>query len=224
MPQDSTLFLLLKERDAEIWERKLNWLCRHDGMVLMNVHPDYVRFPGNPIARHTFPSRLFEDFLRKVSTEYRGQYWNPKPGELAAWYSQTLSVGESKPPISSRSNPLPEAKKATLAGKRAAVVLYSYYPSDPRPRRAAESMIQAGNERGSLLPAGNQKRITARDNQWSQSSATAHGKETREKVAYVLQYLRFLIACLLILGRQTLSENMTLCTCIICQTFWHSVR
>ena len=87
MPQDSTLFLLLKERDAEIWERKLSWLCSHRGMVLMNVHPDYIGFPGHSGARGIFPSRLFEDFLRKVSTEYQGQYWNPKPRELAEWYS-----------------------------------------------------------------------------------------------------------------------------------------
>ena len=46
-----------------------------------------------------------------------------------------------------------------------------------------------------------------------------------KKSAYVLQYSRFLIACLLILGRRDLEqEDMTSCTCIICRTFWHSVR
>ena len=32
----------------------------------------------------------------------------------------------------------------SLTGKRAAVILYSTYPSDPRPNRAAEAMIEAG--------------------------------------------------------------------------------
>lgn len=34
----------------------------------------------------------------------------------------------------------------TLAGQRAAVILYSGYPGDPRPRRAAEAMAAAGME------------------------------------------------------------------------------
>ncbi len=33
-----------------------------------------------------------------------------------------------------------------LRGKRAAVVLFSHYPSDPRPRRAAEALVRAGVE------------------------------------------------------------------------------
>src|SRR5712692_11772687 len=31
-----------------------------------------------------------------------------------------------------------------LRGKRAAVVLFSYYPMDPRPRRAAEALVNEG--------------------------------------------------------------------------------
>ena len=210
MPQDSTLFLVLKHGDAEIWERKLKWLCSIEGMVLMNVHPDYIGFSGSLRSRNVFPSRLFEDFLRKVSTEYRGQYWNPKPGELAAWYSQALFVRESKPLISSRGNPLPEAKKATLARKHAAVVLYSYYPSDPRPRRAAEAMIQAGMSVDLFC---------LRETKIEPQRETINGVKVRRlpmakkrgtKSAYVLQYARFLISCLLILGRQALSKRYDL--------------
>ena len=207
MPQDSTLFLLLQERNAAIWEKKLDWLCRHDGMVLLNVHPDYIEFPGDSIARDLFPSRLFEDLLRKVSAEYRGQYWNPKPRELAAWYSQTLSVGESKPSISLQSNPVLEGKKVALEGSRAAVVLYSYYPSDPRPRRAAESMIEAGMSVDLFC---------LRETKSESKRQTINGVKVRrlpmarkrgKKFAYVLQYMRFSITCLLNLARHTLNER-----------------
>src|SRR5678810_277782 len=34
--------------------------------------------------------------------------------------------------------------KGALRGKRIAMVLFSYYPSDPRPRRAAEALADAG--------------------------------------------------------------------------------
>src|ERR1017187_5425784 len=40
LPQDSTLFLLLEERHPDIWFQKLDWIARHGGMALVNVHPD----------------------------------------------------------------------------------------------------------------------------------------------------------------------------------------
>ena len=44
LPQDSTLFLLLKESSPEIWKRKLDWIVECGGMALVNVHPDYLNF------------------------------------------------------------------------------------------------------------------------------------------------------------------------------------
>jgi glycosyltransferase involved in cell wall biosynthesis len=41
--------------------------------------------------------------------------------------------------------PLDDVPEAVhLRGKRAAVVIFSYYPTDPRPRRAAESLVRQG--------------------------------------------------------------------------------
>ncbi len=48
LPQDSTLFLILRERSPDIWLNKLDWLAKHGGMALVNVHPDYLQFPGEP--------------------------------------------------------------------------------------------------------------------------------------------------------------------------------
>jgi glycosyltransferase involved in cell wall biosynthesis len=45
-------------------------------------------------------------------------------------------------PIANTINPLPASRQ--LSGKRVAVVLYSSYPADPRPRRAAEALIEEG--------------------------------------------------------------------------------
>ena len=47
LPQDSTMFLLLREPDAGIWQRKTEWIVRRGGMVLMNVHPDYIDLTGS---------------------------------------------------------------------------------------------------------------------------------------------------------------------------------
>ena len=37
LPQDSTLFLHLREPTEAIWRRKLDWLAEKGGMVLVNV-------------------------------------------------------------------------------------------------------------------------------------------------------------------------------------------
>src|SRR5436853_2459612 len=44
LPQDSTLFLLLRETSIDIWKRKLDWVAEHGGMALVTVHPDYINF------------------------------------------------------------------------------------------------------------------------------------------------------------------------------------
>src|SRR5215467_10676785 len=37
-----------------------------------------------------------------------------------------------------------DAPRHNLAGKRVAMVMFSFYPSDPRPRRAADALIKEG--------------------------------------------------------------------------------
>jgi hypothetical protein len=48
LPQDSTLFVLLREETPEIWLRKLDWIAEHGGMALVDVHPDYMDFGAGP--------------------------------------------------------------------------------------------------------------------------------------------------------------------------------
>src|SRR5690348_15701778 len=46
--------------------------------------------------------------------------------------------------LASRSNPSPPSSGLYLRGKRAAMVTFSAYPADPRPRRAVEALIEQG--------------------------------------------------------------------------------
>jgi hypothetical protein len=84
LPQDSTLFLLFGESSPEIWLRKLDWVASHGGMALVIVHPDYLRFPGAPPSRFTFPVEFYEKLLEYAGSKYGGQYWNALPREAAA--------------------------------------------------------------------------------------------------------------------------------------------
>jgi glycosyltransferase involved in cell wall biosynthesis len=207
LPQDSTLFLLLKEKSTAIWESKLKWLCSHRGMVLMNVHPDYIDFSSNRYGANLFPAGFYEDFLRKVSNEYQGEFWNPKPCQVANWYSDIAARDSSAPSASSRPSDFSKSPSAALAGKRAAVVLYSYYPSDSRPRRAAESMVQSGMH---------VELICLRESQNEAEREVINGVNVRRvpiertrgsKFAYIWQYSKFVLTCLLVLGRRSLQQH-----------------
>ncbi len=81
LPQDSTLFLLLRERHPDIWFEKLDWIARNGGMALVNVHPDYIWLgQGEPPPR-TYPAEMYSRFLQYANQRYGGKFWQPLPRE-----------------------------------------------------------------------------------------------------------------------------------------------
>lgn len=84
MPQDSTLFIVLREHDFRVWRRKLDWIVQQGGMVLFNTHPDYMNF-SNGRGQEEYPITFYRDFLTYVRTTYKGYYWNALPKDIAAW-------------------------------------------------------------------------------------------------------------------------------------------
>lgn len=83
LPQDFTLFVLLRERDICIWKRKLDWIVEHGGMALLNTHPDYMNFGGEKLGLEEYPPKRYEEFLEYVKRKYNGQYWHVLPEEMA---------------------------------------------------------------------------------------------------------------------------------------------
>jgi hypothetical protein len=81
--QDSTLFLFLREQSITIWKQKLDWVAKNGGMVLVNVHPDYIRFDHPGESPFEFPSARYEDLLVYVREKYQGKYWHVLPREVA---------------------------------------------------------------------------------------------------------------------------------------------
>jgi glycosyltransferase involved in cell wall biosynthesis len=83
--------------------------------------------------------------------------------------------------------------KGVLQRKRVAIVLFSYYPSDPRPRRAAEALADAGMT---------VELICLKENQEDRKSDRLNGVEVRRVpisrrrggiLGYLYQYLAFLL-------------------------------
>jgi glycosyltransferase involved in cell wall biosynthesis len=148
LAQDSTLFLLFGEPTPDIWLRKLEWLAQHGGMALVNVHPDYLRFKGQPATVRRYPAEHYEALLRRVREHYGDTAWQPLPRELAAWYSETEATQKARSASLAGKPVRPSGarNKPALRPGRLAVVLYSYYLSDPRPRRETEAVVAAGME------------------------------------------------------------------------------
>lgn len=83
LPQDSTLFLILRERHPDTWLRKLDWIAKHGGMALLNVHPDYMRFEGEPVSPRTYPADFYARFLEYVKQRYGDSFWQPLPAAVS---------------------------------------------------------------------------------------------------------------------------------------------
>lgn len=84
LPQDSTLFIIMKEKDNSIWKNKLEWIIKNKGMALVNVHPDYINFEGKK-TKEEYPLSFYLDFLQYVKNNYKDSYWNVTPKELTAY-------------------------------------------------------------------------------------------------------------------------------------------
>ena len=83
LPQDSTLFITLREKNIDIWKKKVDWIERNRGMALLNVHPDYIDF-NNRWGRKKYPVKLYEEFLSYMKN--KKTYWHALPKDAAKWW------------------------------------------------------------------------------------------------------------------------------------------
>lgn len=91
LPQDSTVFVLMRERTIDIWKQKLDWIASHGGMALINVHPDYVSF-NDTWSSDKFPLSLYREFLEYVSDTYSGRFWSALPREVAGFVVKQTTI------------------------------------------------------------------------------------------------------------------------------------
>lgn len=100
LPQDSTLFILMREKTPEIWKRKLDWIARHGGLALVNIHPDYIDFGDAGTSGSTYPASILKEFLDYIRSDHDGMYWNPLARELAQWFRDQAHVSAADPALS----------------------------------------------------------------------------------------------------------------------------
>lgn len=78
LPQDHTVFYVLKKNNIELWINKITWLIENKGVVLTLTHPDYL------IDKKHF--QLYEELLKFLKTLKHG--WHCLPRELAKWWRE----------------------------------------------------------------------------------------------------------------------------------------
>jgi peptidoglycan/xylan/chitin deacetylase (PgdA/CDA1 family) len=127
LPQDSTLFLLLREQAIDIWLRKLDWIAEHGGMALVNIHPDYLRLEGERPSNRKYPLKHYRQLLEHLRQRYDGTFWQPLPRQLANFVN-----GLELRPIFRRP-------------RRVCMVTHSFYESDNRVTRYAEALAARGD-------------------------------------------------------------------------------
>ena len=86
LPQDFTLFVILKEKDIDIWVEKCAWIAKHNGVVFLNTHPDYMRLDKEKPKINEYDVNLYIKFLDHLTKKYKGQFWQPLPRELAMYW------------------------------------------------------------------------------------------------------------------------------------------
>jgi hypothetical protein len=87
LPQDFTLFVLMKDRNIDVWKTKLDWIAENGGMALLNNHSDYMNFDRKRMGMEEYPAAYYEELLDYVKSRYQGQYWHVLPKDLARYWT-----------------------------------------------------------------------------------------------------------------------------------------
>ena len=97
LPQDFTVFVLMRERSIDIWKKKLDWIVERGGMALLVTHPDYMNFGDRKLTCEEYPVEYYEAFLEYVRSSYEGAYWHVLPKEVARFWNTEFGRLPAKP-------------------------------------------------------------------------------------------------------------------------------
>ena len=90
LPQDFTPYVLMRQKTIDIWKQKLDWVVSKEGMVLVNVHPDYLALDNSPPGLEEFPINLYAELLNYIKLKYQDQYWNVLPKDIAQFWKESV--------------------------------------------------------------------------------------------------------------------------------------
>jgi hypothetical protein len=59
-------------------------------MALLNTHADYMNFEGENSGIESYPVGYYIEFLEYINKNYKDQYWNVLPQEIAGLWKVNL--------------------------------------------------------------------------------------------------------------------------------------
>jgi len=107
LPQDHTLWEILRESTIDLWTQKSDWIIANGGLINLITHPDYLNSPER--------LDMYEAFLVYLRAQRGG--WHALPREVASWWRTRaeLRCVEEGARVSVRGE---GAERATLAWAR----------------------------------------------------------------------------------------------------------
>jgi len=90
LPQDHLLFVILKEKNIDIWKKKLDWIAEKGGMALLNTHTDYMNFDKRKNNSEEYSVELYTEFLEYIKNMYSDQYLNVLPKDIARYLQKNF--------------------------------------------------------------------------------------------------------------------------------------
>lgn len=168
LAQDFTLFVILQEKTIDIWKRKIDWIAAQGGMALLIIHPDYLNFSNSWEHPDEFPAALYHELLEYVNARYGNDCWKALPRDIAAFTKQHQAVlSRTNGIISAKQNLETErpnghafrpsqatgfcelnpamTPQAGKAARRICMITHSFYESDNRVLRYAETLAAQGH-------------------------------------------------------------------------------
>jgi glycosyltransferase involved in cell wall biosynthesis len=185
LPQDFTLFVLLRERSPNIWKRKLDWIAERGGMALLDLHPDYVAFDGQRNGRHAVcPASVYQEFLTYIRTQYPNAYWHALPRDVARFCTEM------------------QPRPARTRTKSVCMLSYSFYESDNRVMRYAETLAKRGDQVDVIaLDSGRNRPKADMPGVDVYRIQTRKNKGSQKKADYMIPILRFCLRSSIFIAR-----------------------
>jgi peptidoglycan/xylan/chitin deacetylase (PgdA/CDA1 family) len=90
LPQDFTLFILMKEINIDIWKKKLDWIVLNGGMALIITHPDYMNFDRKNLSVEEYPAEFYKEFLQYVKSKYDDHFWGVLPKDISRFWVKNV--------------------------------------------------------------------------------------------------------------------------------------
>lgn len=128
LPQDFLLYILMRQKNIDIWKQKLDWIVQQGGMALFISHPDYMNFNGSN-SPEKYPMQYYEDFLTYIKTKYKDQYWHVLPKDLAGFWATNYRLKEN----------------INRKRRHICMLAYSFYETDNRIMRYADALANRGD-------------------------------------------------------------------------------